>query len=144
MKNTVVVAYSTSNESKSLRINISHSVFLKEEKRRFFLKRTLSTKKMLHFSNVLPGFFSCSVLFRFKESGRMEPTVQMWILSTDPTISGYSLLGTTLETSTCTDIPASVKRYLWWFCCSMGDFSNPHKLSCVACTAALKSTHNQR
>ena len=77
MKNTVVVAYSTSNESKSLRINISHSVFLKEEKRRFFLKRTLSTKKMLHFSNVLPGFFSCSVLFRLKESGRMEPTVQM-------------------------------------------------------------------
>ena len=36
MKNTVVVAYSTSNESKSLRINISHSVFLKEGKRRFF------------------------------------------------------------------------------------------------------------
>lgn len=70
MKNTVVVAYSTSNESKSLRINISHSVFLKEEK-------IFSQAHSFDQKNVLPGFFSCSVLFRLKESGRMEPTVQM-------------------------------------------------------------------
>lgn len=85
----------------------------------YFLNRTLSTKKkcyiLLHFPNALSGFFSCSVLFRLKESGLMEPMVQMWILSTDPTISGYSLQGTTLVMSTCTDIPASVIRYIYGF-----------------------------
>lgn len=71
MKNTVVVAYSTSNESKSLRINISQCLSKRRNAKIFSQAHSFDQK------NVLPGFFSCSVLFRLKESGRMEPTVQM-------------------------------------------------------------------